>query len=60
MTLIITMTVTHTLKVFDEVMPVITSCLDGYNVCILAYGQTASGKTYTMQGPIEDPGVNIR
>ncbi|RKO95505.1 P-loop containing nucleoside triphosphate hydrolase protein, partial [Caulochytrium protostelioides] len=26
--------------------------LEGYNVCILAYGQTASGKTHTMLGDV--------
>eukprot|EP01063_Lacrimia_lanifica_P011896 TRINITY_DN18562_c0_g1_i1.p1 TRINITY_DN18562_c0_g1~~TRINITY_DN18562_c0_g1_i1.p1 ORF type:complete len:1418 (+),score=391.76 TRINITY_DN18562_c0_g1_i1:95-4348(+) len=25
--------------------------LSGYNACIFAYGQTSSGKTYTMMGP---------
>ena len=29
----------------------IENVLKGYNGCIFAYGQTASGKTYTMQGP---------
>jgi hypothetical protein len=29
----------------------IDKCLEGYNGCIFAYGQTASGKTYTMNGP---------
>ncbi|KAJ3214406.1 Kinesin-like protein kif3a [Dinochytrium kinnereticum] len=33
------------------VQPLISRCLEGYNGCIFAYGQTASGKTYTMQGP---------
>ncbi|VDM49670.1 unnamed protein product [Toxocara canis] len=47
-------------KIFDEVSPVITSCIDGYNVCILAYGHTGSGKTYTMEGPPHDPGINQR
>ncbi|KAJ3316232.1 Kinesin-like protein kif15, partial [Boothiomyces sp. JEL0866] len=31
--------------------PLITKCLDGFNGCIFTYGQTASGKTYTMGGP---------
>ena len=47
-------------EVYDELKPLVTSCVDGYNVCVLAYGQTGSGKTYTMQGTAEDPGVNVR
>jgi kinesin family protein C2/C3 len=47
-------------KVFEDTKPTITSCADGYNVCIIAYGQTGSGKTYTMMGPRENPGVNLR
>lgn len=47
-------------EVFQDTLPLITSCVDGYNVCIMAYGQTGSGKTYTMMGTNEDPGVNIR
>ena len=27
-------------EVFKDTLPLITSCVDGYNVCILAYGQT--------------------
>lgn len=30
----------------------VCSCLDGYNATILAYGQTASGKTHTMIGDL--------
>jgi kinesin family protein 15 len=30
--------------------PMIQACLEGYNCCIFAYGQTSAGKTYTMQG----------
>lgn len=29
-------------------------------MCILAYGQTGAGKTYTMMGPKDNPGVNMR
>ncbi|MES1907216.1 MAG: hypothetical protein MHM6MM_000376 [Cercozoa sp. M6MM] len=46
-------------QVYQEVAPLVTSCLDGYKVCIFAYGQTGSGKTYTMQGP-DNRGVNGR
>ena len=31
-----------------------TDVLSGYNATIFAYGQTASGKTFTMLGPRED------
>jgi kinesin family protein 5 len=31
--------------------PVVMSCLAGFNGTIFAYGQTSSGKTFTMQGP---------
>lgn len=29
-------------EVFQDTLPLITSCVDGYNVCILAYGQTGA------------------
>ncbi|XP_042057095.1 kinesin-like protein KIN-14S isoform X1 [Salvia splendens] len=46
--------------VFDQTMPIVTSVLDGYNVCIFAYGQTGTGKTYTMEGTPDNRGVNYR
>ena len=29
-------------------------------MCIIAYGQTSAGKTYTMMGTEKNPGINIR
>ncbi|TQE05099.1 hypothetical protein C1H46_009251 [Malus baccata] len=46
--------------VFAQTKPIVTSVLDGYNVCIFAYGQTGTGKTFTMEGTPENRGVNYR
>jgi pimeloyl-ACP methyl ester carboxylesterase len=40
--------------VFESLVPLADSWIDGYNACIFAYGQTGSGKTHTMLG--EDGG----
>ncbi|XP_066488340.1 centromere-associated protein E [Tiliqua scincoides] len=37
--------------------PIISSAVQGYNGTIFAYGQTASGKTYTMLGTKDCPGI---
>ncbi|KAK9812513.1 hypothetical protein WJX73_005189 [Symbiochloris irregularis] len=36
---------------------VVSSALDGYNGTIFAYGVTSSGKTHTILGHDEDPGI---
>ncbi|KAF5728089.1 kinesin-related protein 2 [Tripterygium wilfordii] len=46
--------------VFQDTAPFATSVLDGYNVCIFAYGQTGTGKTFTMEGTEKARGVNFR
>ncbi|KAG5874663.1 hypothetical protein JTB14_012945 [Gonioctena quinquepunctata] len=42
-------------SIYDEtVRPLVASVLDGYNGCVFAYGQTGTGKTYTMEGAEEE------
>ncbi|CAI9760758.1 unnamed protein product [Fraxinus pennsylvanica] len=40
-----------------EVSPLIPGIFEGYNATVFAYGATGSGKTYTMQGSDELPGL---
>ncbi|KAL8260672.1 hypothetical protein R6Q59_028625 [Mikania micrantha] len=47
-------------NIFEDTSSFATSVLDGYNVCIFAYGQTGTGKTFTMEGTNENRGVNFR
>ncbi|XP_012292010.2 centromere-associated protein E isoform X3 [Aotus nancymaae] len=47
-----------TKNVYEELAaPIIDSAIQGYNGTIFAYGQTASGKTYTMMGSEDHLGV---
>ncbi|CAN2388931.1 Belongs to the TRAFAC class myosin-kinesin ATPase superfamily. Kinesin family [Pristimantis euphronides] len=41
----------------DAAVPIISSALQGYNGTIFAYGQTSSGKTYTMMGTPNSLGI---
>ncbi|KAH8113581.1 kinesin-domain-containing protein [Phellopilus nigrolimitatus] len=35
----------------------VNAAMDGFNAVIFAYGQTASGKTFTLSGNDEEPGI---
>ncbi|XP_077585889.1 centromere-associated protein E [Stigmatopora nigra] len=41
----------------DIAKPLVVSTVEGYNGTIFAYGQTASGKTFTMMGSDMNPGI---
>jgi len=38
---------------YEELAPLIRGVMDGYSACVFAYGQTSSGKTFTMSGPMD-------
>ena len=40
------------------VQPVVDQVVRGLSCCIFAYGQTGTGKTYTMLGDLADPYVD--
>ena len=45
-------------QVYDEISPAVCGVLQGQYVCVMAYGQTGAGKTFTMQGGgATQPGV---
>ena len=48
-------------EVYDEVSLLINTMQKGSNICIMAYGQTGTGKTHTIQGPNKDNcGIAVR
>lgn len=41
---------------YDEtVRPLVSAVFEGFNGCVFVYGQTGTGKTYTMEGIANDP-----
>ncbi|GMH33126.1 hypothetical protein BSKO_00960 [Bryopsis sp. KO-2023] len=47
-----------TRHIFETTLrPLTQKVVGGFNATVFAYGQTSSGKTYTMQGTSEEPGV---
>ena len=47
-------------EVFADTKRLVQSAIDGYNVCIFAYGQTGAGKSFTMLGEKNNPGIQPR
>ncbi|XP_051785600.1 centromere-associated protein E [Erpetoichthys calabaricus] len=48
----------NTLTVYQQIAhPVVVSALEGYNGTVFAYGQTSSGKTFTMMGDDASYGI---
>lgn len=47
-------------ELFQEIKDVVGAVVDGKKVSIFAYGQTGAGKTYTMSGTKENPGLISR
>ncbi|KAF9340537.1 hypothetical protein BGZ91_001495 [Linnemannia elongata] len=43
-----------------SVKGLVQSAMEGYNGTVFAYGQTSSGKTYTMSGTSSQPGITPR
>ncbi|XP_016979176.2 kinesin-like protein KIN-7O [Drosophila rhopaloa] len=47
-------------EVFDRMAKhIVHACMQGFNGTIFAYGQTSSGKTYTMMGDGQNPGIMV-
>ena len=42
-------------EIFDQTLrPIVDDVLSGFEATVFAYGQTGTGKTYTMEGAIDD------
>ncbi|KAI9501741.1 P-loop containing nucleoside triphosphate hydrolase protein [Coemansia spiralis] len=45
-------------NIYDKIVsPILNEVMQGYNCTIFAYGQTGTGKTYTMEGDLDSSGV---
>lgn len=42
---------------YNTTRPLLDSVLDGFNGTVLAYGATGCGKTHTISGTLEEPGI---
>jgi hypothetical protein len=48
-------------EIFNEIgLPMVNASMDGFNTCIFCYGMTGSGKTFSMTGTKEHPGLTSR
>jgi kinesin family member 5 len=47
-------------EVFEAIgIPMVQHTLDGFNATVMAYGQTSSGKTYTMHGSLHESDTQV-
>ena len=44
----------------ETAFPIVESVLEGYNGTIFAYGQTGTGKTFTMEGKVKEKNYFLR
>ncbi|XP_021289171.1 kinesin-like protein KIN-5B [Herrania umbratica] len=46
--------------IYDQaIVPIVNEVLDGFNCTVFAYGQTGTGKTYTMEGGMRNKGGDL-
>ncbi|XVE61822.1 hypothetical protein DITRI_Ditri06bG0070100 [Diplodiscus trichospermus] len=46
--------------IYDQaITPIVNEVLDGFNCTVFAYGQTGTGKTYTMEGGMRNKGGDL-
>mmetsp|Transcript_26116 Transcript_26116/g.62046 ORF Transcript_26116/g.62046 Transcript_26116/m.62046 type:complete len:743 (-) Transcript_26116:254-2482(-) len=51
-------TTSSTSQIYEQsIQPLVVSAMKGYHSTVLAYGQTSTGKTHTMSGTKDEPGL---